>query len=409
MQTNNRGFGLLEMLIAIVLLGMFGIAVSKMLQLSMNTQKAVASKIELDNTTILVTRLLSEPTHCLEYFGNKEFGGAPSALGDASVAGVSVFMPGKPQDIVVGEGKRIGNLTVTSAILKDFVYSTDDNYYAKLVVAIAPPRGINISRSFDISIQTETKAGTAGATTIKVITGCTGIATRAVATHSDVSTVMAVHSQTASIPDCPTDWNSLWTGYSFVTMTGGGGNATAPQDLGKPGACWREFKPLGFIECRYDVCDYYTGGDYTFWLVNSSMTVNTGGTPAATARSWVSRCRVCEAQRTVLAVHSQTTTVPGCPGPEWTQLWSGYSFLTMTGGGGAPVGTQDLSNPGSCLREFRAMPFVECNGGGAAGTCDYATGGDYAYYLTGQTINTGAIAAGVARGTLISRCVVCAK
>ena len=31
--------------------------------------------------------------------------------------------------------------------------------------------------------------------------------------------VMAVHSQTIQIPQCPTGWSSLWIGYSFVMVS----------------------------------------------------------------------------------------------------------------------------------------------------------------------------------------------
>lgn len=32
------------------------------------------------------------------------------------------------------------------------------------------------------------------------------------------SNVIAIHSQTTEIPDCPQSWESLWTGYSFVMV-----------------------------------------------------------------------------------------------------------------------------------------------------------------------------------------------
>lgn len=31
--------------------------------------------------------------------------------------------------------------------------------------------------------------------------------------------VMAVHSQTIQIPQCPSGWSSLWIGYSFVMVS----------------------------------------------------------------------------------------------------------------------------------------------------------------------------------------------
>lgn len=36
---------------------------------------------------------------------------------------------------------------------------------------------------------------------------------------------------------------------------------------------------------------------------------------------------------------------------------------------GAEGGGQSLASPGSCLQDFRATPFIECNG--ARGTCHY--------------------------------------
>jgi len=36
---------------------------------------------------------------------------------------------------------------------------------------------------------------------------------------------------------------------------------------------------------------------------------------------------------------------------------------------GAEGGGQSLASPGSCLEDFRATPFIECNG--ARGTCHY--------------------------------------
>jgi hypothetical protein len=45
-------------------------------------------------------------------------------------------------------------------------------------------------------------------------------------------------------------------------------------------------------------------------------------------RKYISRCSVCEAPTTVIAVHSQTVDVPECPGG-WYQMWDGYSFLMV--------------------------------------------------------------------------------
>lgn len=40
------------------------------------------------------------------------------------------------------------------------------------------------------------------------------------------------------------------------------------------------------------------------------------------------RCSVCETTFNVIAVHSQTTLIPECPGG-WESLWTGYSFVMV--------------------------------------------------------------------------------
>lgn len=46
---------------------------------------------------------------------------------------------------------------------------------------------------------------------------------------------------------------------------------------------------------------------------------------------------------------------------------------------GAEGGGQSLVSPGSCLEDFRATPFIECNG--ARGTCHYFAN-KYSFWLT---------------------------
>lgn len=107
---------------------------------------------------------------------------------------------------------------------------------------------------------------------------------------------------------------------------------------------------------------------------------------------------VCEVPANVLAVHSQSLNIPDCP-QGWTGLWIGYSFLMVRTllysrknfhrsdeesetkmekekrwilqhtGAGAQGGGQSLSSSGSCLEDFRATPFIECNGN--KGQCHY--------------------------------------
>lgn len=40
------------------------------------------------------------------------------------------------------------------------------------------------------------------------------------------------------------------------------------------------------------------------------------------------RCSVCETTTNVIAVHSQSQSIPECPGG-WEELWIGYSFLMV--------------------------------------------------------------------------------
>lgn len=74
-------------------------------------------------------------------------------------------------------------------------------------------------------------------------------------------------------------------------------------------------------------------------------------------------------------------------------------------------GGQSLSSPGSCLEDFRATPFIECNGG--RGTCHYFAN-KYSFWLTTidktfqSSPSADTLKAGLIR-THISRCQVCMK
>ena len=79
---------------------------------------------------------------------------------------------------------------------------------------------------------------------------------------------------------------------------------------------------------------------------------------------------------------------------------------------GAEGGGQSLSSPGSCLEDFRATPFIECNG--ARGTCHYFAN-KFSFWLA--TINdpdqfnrprSETLKSGNLRSR-VSRCQVCIK
>ena len=138
------------------------------------------------------------------------------------------------------------------------------------------------------------------------------------------------------------------------------------------------------------------------------------------------RCSVCEVQTNVLAVHSQDMNIPDCP-QSWEPLWLGYSFAMVScphllpghrpdppqhTGAGAEGGGQALSSPGSCLQDFRATPFIECNG--ARGTCHYFANKFSFWLATIQTRNmfdrpvSQTLKAGNLRSR-VSRCQVCKR
>ncbi|PIP91780.1 MAG: hypothetical protein COW01_05335 [Bdellovibrionales bacterium CG12_big_fil_rev_8_21_14_0_65_38_15] len=103
----------------------------------------------------------------------------------------------------------------------------------------------------------------------------------------------------------------------------------------------------------------------------------------------------------IIAIHSQTSSPPGCPA-DWDLLWSGYSFFTAIGGQSSNA-RADLGSPGSCLETFKHQPMIECT----TSTCDYHTSNDFSYWLTNTNANTGTINGSSAMG-YISRCSVCA-
>uniref|UniRef100_A0A8C7ECZ5 Collagen type IV alpha 1 chain n=1 Tax=Nothoprocta perdicaria TaxID=30464 RepID=A0A8C7ECZ5_NOTPE len=109
--------------------------------------------------------------------------------------------------------------------------------------------------------------------------------------------VIAVHSQTIQIPQCPEGWSSLWIGYSFVMHTSAGAEGSG-QALASPGSCLEEFRSAPFIECHgRGTCNYYANA-YSFWLAtierHEMFKKPTPSTlKAGDLRSNVSRCQVC--------------------------------------------------------------------------------------------------------------------
>lgn len=183
------------------------------------------------------------------------------------------------------------------------------------------------------------------------------------------------HSQNAQVPMCPQGMAKLWDGYSLLFVEGQ--EKAHNQDLGQPGSCLPRFSTIPFLYCSpNEVCYYASRNDKSYWLSTTApipmMPVSEGQ-----IQPYISRCSVCEAPSQAVAVHSQDMTIPTCP-PGWRSLWIGYSFLMHTAAG-AEGGGQSLVSPGSCLEDFRATPFIECNG--AKGSCHYFAN-KYSFWLT---------------------------
>ncbi|XP_016334966.1 collagen alpha-1(IV) chain-like [Sinocyclocheilus anshuiensis] len=167
------------------------------------------------------------------------------------------------------------------------------------------------------------------------------------------------------LPDCPPESKHVYFGYSLLFINGN--NCGHGQDLGVCRMCLQMFS-MPFLVCNpNDTCHYAFRNDYSYWLStdmakSGNMELISGDSLA----NYISRCSVCEAPANVMALHSQTMEIPDCP-KGWLPLWKGYSFVMQTGAGAEGSG-QQLVSPGSCLEEFRKIPFIERHG---RGTCNF--------------------------------------
>ncbi|NWW62844.1 CO4A3 protein, partial [Ifrita kowaldi] len=215
------------------------------------------------------------------------------------------------------------------------------------------------------------------------------------------------HSQTTKIPSCPQGTSQIYVGYSLLFVQGN--ERAHGQDLGTAGSCLQRFSTMPFLFCSTnDVCSFASRNDYSYWLSTAVvMPPDMAPISGRALEPHISRCVVCEGAAMVIAVHSQTTVVPACP-DGWMSLWKGFSFVMYTSAGSEASG-QALASPGSCLEEFRAVPFIECHG---RGTCNYYTN-SYSFWLASlnprrmrpvpQTLKAGQLE------NIISRCQVCMK
>lgn len=117
--------------------------------------------------------------------------------------------------------------------------------------------------------------------------------------------VIAIHSQSMDIPDCPAGWQELWIGFSFLMHTDSGA-AGSGQSLVSPGSCLEDFRPSPFIECHgHGRCNYYATST-SYWLATIEENKQFSKPQPQTLKagdltSRISRCAVCQRK-------TQTTT-----------------------------------------------------------------------------------------------------
>uniref|UniRef100_A0A3Q3WKA0 Collagen IV NC1 domain-containing protein n=1 Tax=Mola mola TaxID=94237 RepID=A0A3Q3WKA0_MOLML len=220
--------------------------------------------------------------------------------------------------------------------------------------------------------------------------------------------LLVIHSQSYQVPQCPEDSSQLWVGYSLVYLEGQ--EKAHTQDLGQAGSCLPVFSTMPFSYCNKAACHFSSRNDKSYWL---STTAPIPMMPlfGQEITSHISRCVVCETVSPTVAFHSQDHTVPACP-PGWRGLWKGYSFLLSTGAGDEGGG-QSLTSTGSCLKDFRTHPIIECQG--ARGSCHYFAN-LYSFWLTTVSHteqfvvpNSGTIKAADRQRSRASQCHVCLR
>merc|ERR1739848_818663 len=142
-----------------------------------------------------------------------------------------------------------------------------------------------------------------------------------------IGVVFSRHSQTDQNPGCPTGTLPLWSGYSLLHTVGN--NYHHAQDLGSAGSCSRKFSTLPTTFCGTDeICRHASRNAKSYWLTTNAP-VPMMAVQARDVSRHISRCNVCEAPSTVIAVHSQTAQIPDCPAG-YNTMWMGYSFLAHT-------------------------------------------------------------------------------
>lgn len=84
---------------------------------------------------------------------------------------------------------------------------------------------------------------------------------------------------------------------------------------------------MPFSSCDMNRCLYASRNDKSYWL-STMANVTREPVMGDAIRGLISRCVVCEAPSTPVAMHSQNSIEPNCPS-NWATLWTGYSFIMV--------------------------------------------------------------------------------
>ena len=398
-QNKQKGFSLVEILIAVALLGAVSLGVMQIVKNMSNAQGNANSNLDILLLKHEILSLMNNERHCRLSLQGETFK--------------------KTQiDQFLTEGKNIefwlSNINGTARSKKKFsgTDATATEHGKAVIVKLqlvmdnpTTPVGQNyplgsFADTGVIKIETQ-KKGTSRNTissipiSISFVTDATGTSTiegcsSGASSNSASMNYLVMHSQSTSIPSCPSGWASESTGYSYLLSSFSSGY-TSSEDLSDVGSCLSNFGAIVGIECENNQCDYNTGGDYSAWLWSGS-----GVSP--------SRCNICKKENTAIkVVHGQKAySPPSCPS-DMSLLWSGYSLLLLSMDSNRSASMR-LGGSGSCLKNLAGgIPFIECTISG----CQHVTPGDFATYLTTKVGDPDVGPQSPINPMQVSRCSVC--
>lgn len=122
--------------------------------------------------------------------------------------------------------------------------------------------------------------------------------------------------------------NNFFTNVNFKLHTSYCPHFNFALSSGWAGSCVQRFSTMPFLFCNMNnVCNYASRNDRSYWL-STSAPIPMMPVVENEIEPYISRCVVCDVPNNVIAIHSQTVTIPECP-RGWSSLWIGYSFVMV--------------------------------------------------------------------------------